>query len=379
MNRTFAIAKKESIHIMRDTRSLLILFFMPVVMVFLYGYAINMDVKSIPLGIWDADHTPESRALVANFVHSEYFVDKTHISTPEQANDAIRRRQVNAVLYIPEYYARDLYRRTPQPLGIWVDGSDANNASVIIGYVQAIFATKAAQVNYASVSTTASANTLLVPAFQVRQKVFYNPELKSAHFIVPGLVAILMMMICALLTSLAIVREKETGTFEQLLVSPIRARELIIGKVLPYLVLAFFVAAFILAVGHFHFGVPLIGNLWLLAAALLFYLVSALALGLLISTVAASQRVSMLMAFTTTMLPSVILSGFIFPIRSMPPLIQLITYLVPARYFLSILRGIMLKGNGVSFLWHHSLALIIIGFTLIAISVFRFRRSMVKV
>jgi ABC-2 type transport system permease protein len=190
---------------------------------------------------------------------------------------------------------------------------------------------------------------------------------------------VLMMMICALLTSLAIVREKESGTFEQLMVSPIRARELIIGKVLPYLVLAFIVATFILAVGHFHFGVPVRGNLALLAAAVVFYLFSALALGLLISTIATSQRIAMLMAITTTMLPSVILSGFIFQIRSMPLFVQLITYLVPARYFLSILRGIMLKGSGLQFLWHNSLALIVIGVVLIAISVFRFRRSMIRV
>jgi ABC-2 type transport system permease protein len=379
VNRTFAIAKKESIHIMRDVRSLIILFFFPVVMVFLYGYAINMDVKHIPLGIWDADYTPESRALVADFVHSGYFVDKTHISTSKQANDAIRQRQVSAVLFIPENYARDLQVGNPQPLGVWVDGSDANNASVIIGYVRAILATETMRPNYGSVADNASAMALTVPPFQIFQKVFYNPELESTHFIVPGLVAVLMMMICALLTSLAIVREKESGTFEQLMVSPIRARELIIGKVLPYLVLAFIVATFILAVGHFHFGVPVRGNLALLAAAVVFYLFSALALGLLISTIATSQRIAMLMAITTTMLPSVILSGFIFQIRSMPLFVQLITYLVPARYFLSILRGIMLKGSGLQFLWHNSLALIVIGVVLIAISVFRFRRSMIRV
>ena len=379
MNRTVAIAKKESIHIMRDTRSLLILFFMPVVMVFLYGYAINMDVKHIPLGVWDADYTQESRALVADFIHSGYFVDKIHISTSKQANDAIRQRVVNAVLYIPEYYARDLNRGTPQPLGIWVDGSDANNASVIIGYVRAILAIEAAQENFAMVADTMSATSQTVLPFEVRQKVFYNPELESTHFIVPGLIAVLMMMICALLTSLAIVREKETGTFEQLMVSPIRARELIIGKVLPYLVLAFIVAFFILAVGHFYFGVPIVGNMLLLALAVLFYLFSSLAFGLLISTIAETQRIAMLMATIGTMMPSVMLSGFIFQIRSMPIYIQVITYLIPARYFLAILRGIMLKESGLVSLWHQEVALIIIGVGLAAVSVFRFKRSMVRI
>jgi len=180
-----------------------------------------------------------------------------------------------------------------------------------------------------------------------------------------------------MLTSLAIVREKESGTFEQLLVSPIRARELIIGKVVPYLALAFLVAIFILTVGRLHFGVPLMGNPLLLLATLLVYLFCALALGLLISTIASSQRLAMLMAFTTTMLPSVILSGFIFPIQSMPFLIQMITYVVPARYFLSILRGIMLKDSGLSLLWHQALVLLLIGTVLIMISVLRFRKTMV--
>lgn len=380
-------------HILRDPRSLIILFLMPVVMVFLYGYAISMDVKNIGLGIWDADQTPESRDLVSRFVHSGYFIEKGRPANPQQANDAIRKRQASAVLFIPNGYGRDLSSQNPSPVGIWVDGSDANTASVIISYVRAILATSASYRRMGILpmptpgletshseedwQTRASASGYSIAPFSIRQKVFYNPELKSSHFIVPGLVAILLMMICAMLTSLAIVREKESGTFEQLLVSPIRARELIIGKVLPYLALAFLVAVFILTVGHLHFGVPLMGNLWLLAATLLIYLFCALALGLLISTIVASQRLAMLMAFTTTMLPSVILSGFIFPIRSMPFLIQLITFLVPARYFLSVLRGIMLKDSGLAFLWHQALVLLLIGTVLITVSVLRFRKTMV--
>jgi ABC-2 type transport system permease protein len=392
MKRTITIARKEWMHILRDPRSLIILFLMPVLMVFLFGYAVTMDVKNIPLAVWDCDNTSQSRDLVRSFVHSGYFRLQGYVEYSEAVHRAIQNRQVKAVLYIPSNYSRQQMRGTPLPVGVWVDGSDANTASVIKSYVQAILVAQSPDIVIEATSESLSSaemlsSTSVVPnpevsvlsSFHIRQKAFYNPELKSSHFIVPGLIAILMMMICAMLTSLAIVREKETGTFDQLLVSPIRAPELIIGKVLPYLVLAFLVAGFILAVGYWHFGVPLQGNLLLLAASLLIYLFCALALGLLISTVAQNQRIAMLMALITTLLPSVILSGFIFPIRSMPTAIQLVTYLVPAKYFLIVLRGIMLKGSSLHILWTHCAILLGMGIFLIAFSVVRFQRTMVRI
>ncbi len=369
MKRTLAIARKEWMHILRDSRSLIILFLMPVMMVFLFGYAINMNVKHIPLGIWDGDRTPESRAVISEFTQSGYFTESAHLSTIRAVNNAIRKKQVSAVMAIPNGYARKTHRGHPPPIGFWVDGSDANTASVVINYTNALLSSRGPQAGQINPAPS---------PFDVRPKIFYNPELESSHFIVPGLIAVLMMMICAMLTSLTIVREKETGTFEQMLVSPIRAPELIIGKVLPYLSLAFIVAGLILAVGHWHFGVPIHGNLIFLAATLVIYLFCALALGLLISTIAPSQRVAMLMAVTTTLLPSVILSGFIFPIRSMPLIIQLIAYIIPARYFLVILRGIMLKGSTLDVLWTPTVILTAFGVFLVAVSVFRFRKSMVK-
>lgn len=369
MKRTLAIAYKEWLHILRDSRSLIILFAMPLIMVFLYGYAINMDIKHIPLGIWNGDHTPESRDLIADFTQSGYFDETAHLTTIDDVNDAIRRKQVNMVMAIPAGYARDVKRGDPPHLGFWVDGSDANTASVAINYTKALISSRSAQ----SQPLTAAKSP-----FGVRPKVFYNPELESSHFIIPGLIAILMMMICAMLTSLAIVRERETGTFEQMLVSPIRAPELIVGKVLPYLSLAFIVAGFILAVGHWHFGVPVHGNIIYLATTLVIYLFCALALGVLISTIAPSQRIAMIMAVTITLLPSVILSGFIFPIRSMPLLIQMITYIIPARYFLVILRGIMLKGSTLDVLWTPTLILAVFGIFLMVVSMIRFHKSMVK-
>ncbi|KPL06740.1 hypothetical protein AMJ86_07370 [bacterium SM23_57] len=368
MRRTLAIARKEWMHILRDPRSLIILFLMPLMMVFLYGYAITMDVKNISLGIWDGDNTPQSRDLIRDVVHSGYFTEKVHLASCDAVDDAIQKRQVNAVLSIPNGYGKDSINGTPPPVGVWEDGSDANTASVIQSYIRAIMASR-------SMPSKSSA----AAPFDIRQKVFYNPELKSSHFIVPGLVAVLMMMICAMLTSMAIVREKETGTFEQLLVSPILAWELIIGKVLPYLILSFLVAAFILAVGYLHFGVPFQGSILLLAVFLLIYLFCALSLGLLVSTIVDSQRLAMLIALLTTLLPSVILSGFIFPIRSMPPVIQIITYIVPAKYFLTILRGIMLKDCGLGILWSQSLVLLGMGIVLVIVSVVRFHKTMVKV
>lgn len=372
MRRTIAIARKEWMHILRDPRSLIILFLMPLMMVFLYGYAITMDVRNISLGVWDGDNTVQSRDLIRDIVHSGYFIEKVHLASCDAVDDAIQRRQVKAVLSIPNGYGKNTINGTPPPVGVWVDGSDANTASVIQSYIRAIMAGRSIT------SSTLAASNGTAP-FDVRQKVFYNPELKSSHFIVPGLVAILMMMICAMLTSLAIVREKETGTFEQLLVSPILAWELIIGKVLPYLILSFLVAAFILAVGYLHFDVPFQGSILLLAVFLMIYLFCALSLGLLISTIADSQRLAMLIALLTTLLPSVILSGFIFPIRSMPPIIQIITYIVPAKYFLTILRGIMLKDCGLGILWSQTMVLLGMGVVLVIVSVVRFHKTMVKV
>jgi ABC-2 type transport system permease protein len=389
MNRTLAIAKKEWKHILRDPRSLMLLFIYPVLMLFLYGYALNLDIKNIPLGIWDADHSSESRALTTAFEASDYFTFKASLTSTEAVEQALRTGRVKAVLAIPQDFGKKAISGNPPPIGLWIDGSDANTASVVLSYVRAMLATQSSNIqampagvggmmNSPAANRFTPVSMTMAPPFQIRSKVLYNPELKSTYFIVPGLIAILMMMVCTMLTSVAIVREKETGTFEQLLVSPIRARELIIGKVLPYLGLAFFLATFIMTLSHFYFGVPLQGSLLLLTITLIIYLFCALALGLWISTVAHDQRLAMLMSSMITMLPSMMLSGFMFPIRSMPMWIQLITNIVPAKYFLLIIRGIALKNSGLHELWHQLAVLLGMGIILIIISVQRFRKTMVN-
>jgi ABC-2 type transport system permease protein len=383
MPRTLAIAFKEWKHIIRDPRSLILLFLYPVIMLFLYGYALNLDVKNILLGVWDADHSSESRDLVSSLAASNYFIYKGDFTSTSDVEKALRTNQVKAVLNIPQDYGKKSLSSDAPPLGVWIDGSDANTASVILSYIRAILASRATNIQLVSVGVDGTSNQIPISTsvsapFQIRQKVFYNPELKSTYFIVPGLIAILMMMVCTMLTAVAIVREKETGAFEQLLVSPIRARELIVGKVLPYLGLAFFLAVFIMVISHFYFGVPVQGSLLLLTITLLIYLFCALALGLWISTVAHDQRLAMLMSQMITMLPSMMLSGFMFPIRSMPKILQLVTYIVPAKYFLLIIRGVALKDSTILDLWQPVAVLFGMGMFLIIFSVRKFRKTMVR-
>jgi len=360
--RIIPIIQKEFIHIVRDPRSLTIIFLLPILMILLYGYAITFDIKEIKLGILDYDRTSASRELVERLTSSSYFKMVTGLQNRAEIEDAMLQRRLLAALVIPAGYARMIKTLPQTQLQLLIDGAHSNSATIAMNYIKSFLLTYSLEIN-----------PQLLPPIQLEPRVWYNPDLKSSVFIVPGLVAVIMMLICALLTSVTIARERETGTMEQILVSPIRPVEIIFGKIAPYILLAFLDAVVIIFFARVIFHVPFRGNPLLLILGAIVYIYASLSLGVFISARAKTQQIAMMLAQLSTTLPSVMLSGFIFPILSMPKVLQIISYLVPAKYFLIIIRGIMLKGIGLSYFYHQIIFLLAFGTILLLISVKRFK------
>jgi ABC-2 type transport system permease protein len=367
-----AIARKEMQHILRDPRSLWIIFMLPNILMLLFGYAIDLDLKNVRLALCDRSRTPASRSLAESLEASDFFSITVRIDDPGAAEDLFRRRAVRAAIVIPEDFARDLERGRGAEVGVVIDGSDANSASLVQNYLETFLAGGLWRGGGGAADPAARSGGARGGGLAVRPVVLYNRAMDSTNFIVPGLVALVMMMLGALLTSVTIVRERETGTMEQILVSPVRSHEVVLGKVLPYLFLAFGVAAMIIVVGHFWFKVPFAGSrAWLMLACAV-YLFTALSLGLLVSTLVSTQQVAMMLSLLLTMLPTLMLSGFIFPVASMPRALQYVSYALPATHFLVIIRGVMLKGSSPADLWTHLAVTAGIGLALVAIVMKRF-------
>jgi ABC-2 type transport system permease protein len=311
--RIIAIVQKEFLHIIRDPRSLVIVFLMPIIMVLLYGYAITFDIKEIQLGILDEDRTPASRGLVQRLISSDYFKITTELQSRNEIEEGMLYRRFLAVLVIPIDYAKMLKTNPQTQVQLIVDGANSNTATVAINYAKSFLMTYSLEIN----------TQILNPTLELEPRVWFNPDMKSAHFIVPGLVAVIMMLICTLLTSITITRERESGTMEQILVSPIRPYEIIFGKIAPYVVLALMDAIIVVVCAKLIFGVPFRGNPLLLLLFCLFYVYTALSLGVFISARVKTQQVAMMLAQLTTTLPAIMLSGFIFPILSLPIALQI--------------------------------------------------------
>ncbi|MGQ9560392.1 MAG: ABC transporter permease [Candidatus Oleimicrobiaceae bacterium] len=361
-SRLLTIAHKEVLHIRRDRRSLIIILLLPLIMMVLYGYAITFDVKHINIAVIDRDKSPASRELVASFTGGGLFRVAAWPQEVREVERLMRRGKIHAALVIPRGYQRHLRTKPATAVELLLDGSNANTATIVLNYTRMLLA----NVCLATVPEVA------VP-FEVRPLVLYNPEQRSMVFVVPGLVAVLIMMICALLTSIAVSRERETGTMEQILVSPIHSLELVLGKVLPYVAVALLDATSVVVFSVLVFRIPFRGSAALLLGLSVFFVYASLSLGVLISSRATTQRAALMGAVIATLLPSILLSGFIFPIRSMPKALQVLTYLVPARYYLRIIRGIMLKGIGAVYLWQDVLWLFAFGTLLLTVSIGRFR------
>lgn len=336
MNRIFAIARKEVFHILRDPRSLAVAVLMPLMMLVLFGYALDMDLEKLRVAVLDEDHTVSSRAFVREMTGSDFIVEAGRLGNRGEVEPGFRQGLFHAALVIPSGYGEALVRGETARVQVLVDGADATTAESVDNYLNQIVA---------RVNDNLRGQTLAAPMLLPRIRFVFNPELESAAFIVPGLVALIMMMICALLTSIAITREKETGTMEQMLTTPVTATQVVVGKVIPYTLIAIIDAALVLALGVLIFHVPMHGSWLVLAGYSLLFLLVALALGLMINTITDSQQVAMIMSLMITFLPTIILSGFVFPIESMPRVLQWITYIIPARYYMTVIRGVMLAGE----------------------------------
>jgi ABC-2 type transport system permease protein len=337
MTKALAVYRKELRQISRDQRTLLILVFVPAFFLLLYGYALNFDIRHVRLAVQDRDGTPESRSVVSAFINSGYFDLAGAVYGPKEAERLLDVNDARAVLVIPEGFGRDIRTGRIAPVQVIISGDNANTATTVLGYAGSILRTASAQLSSGGVE--------LVPPLAVEPRIWYNPELRSTLFLVPGLIAYISMITAVASTALSIVREKEIGTMEQIRMAPIDTFSFIVGKTIPYFLIALASAALIIGAAMLLFGLPMRGNWGALLVALSLFLVGALATGLLISTVADSQQLAFQMALLISFLPTIMLSGFIFPIGSMPRALQLVTHLVPARYFLVALRGIVLKGT----------------------------------
>lgn len=341
--RLLAVARKEWIQLRRDRRSMILAFALPVFLLLFFGYAINWDVTDIALAVRDEDRTQRSRALVEAFEESGYFRVVEWLERRGEADSRLARGEVTGVLVIPAGFARDLAAGRPAPVQLLLDGGDANGATIALNYADAIVASF-------SLDVLLQGRRIERPV-TAETRVWYNPTLESRHMIVPALIAVVMSIIAAMLTALTIAREWERGTMEQLAATPVHRLEVVFGKLLPYIGIGLFDVAVAALAGVLVFGVPFNGSVLLLAVMTLLFLLGALGLGIFISAAIRSQVLAMQVAMVATYLPALLLSGFLFDIAGMPRVLQALTYIIPARYYIAVTRGVFLKGVGVEALW----------------------------
>ena len=370
MRTIIAVATKELHQIVRDQRTLGILLLFPAFMLLIYGYALNFDIRDVRLAVQDRDRSTKSRELVSAFTNSGYFKLVGYVDSDEEIEQLVNRNQARAVLVIPPRYEQDVRSHRPTTVQVIIDGDNANTASTVMGYAQAIVAeVSTAILLEATRATGARAPLTLEP------RIWYNPQLRSTLFLVPGLIAFIAMITAVVSTALSVVREKERGTMEQIRMSPIGPVSFVLGKTLPYLALSFVSSLIILFTARILFDLPMRGSWALLCGSILLFLVGAQAQGLLISSLASSQQVAFQVALLSSFLPTFILSGFVFPISSMPLPIQAVSHIVPARYFLVVLRGIVLKGAGVEAFWEQLVWLGAFSTVALGLAALRLRRE----
>ena len=366
------IVRKEFRQIIRDKRILGVLLFFPALMLFAFGYALNFDVKNTRMAVYDEDRSSASRDFIQQFFTSEYFVKVQTLSSKAEINDLLDGEQVRVVLVVPSSFTKDIQRGNSASVQVIVDGSNSNAAATVLGYINAMIQQYSIKIMAESFMRMGGQQVTLPINFQPR--VWYNPELKSAKFLVPGLIAFILMVTTVISTALAVVRERELGTMEQIMVSPIKPIELILGKTIPYIIISLIATAVILFFGYVLFDVSIKGSVFLLSIITLLFLIGGLGVGMLISTLVETQQLAFMIAVIASMLPTFILSGFVFPIRNMPAIIQGVTYLIPARYFLVALRAIILKGAGLSAFWDQTIFLTIYAVVMIGVSSLRMRK-----
>lgn len=353
MKRFFGFVKKEFLHIFRDVRTLAILFGLPIVMIILFGYVVTTEIRDVEVGIWDRSMDQASIQATQKIFSSGYFVPVGYLEREEEIGELFRSGVAKVVVVFEEDFEKKLLTENRASIQLITDASDANSAQLSQTYLQGVL------LNYFQ---SLNQDVQLPWSIEVKSRMFYNEELKGVYMFVPGLMALILMLISALMTSVTIAREKEFGTMELLLASPLKPREIILGKVTPYVLLSFVNALTIILLGFLVFKVPVAGSLWLLLLECMLYITLALSLGVLISTRAKTQQMAMFMSLLGLMLPTILLSGFIFPIDNMPKVLQWLTLIMPPRWFIVIVKNIMLKGTGLAFIWKETL--ILLGMTL---------------
>jgi ABC-2 type transport system permease protein len=368
MSRIGFVIRKEFQQLRRDKKMRGMTIMAPILQVLLLGYAANMDVKDVPTAVCDQDRSPESRALAASVFASGSFVPSARAETAAEAEASLERGEAEIALVIPPGFGAYLRGRGTPSLQILVDGSRSNTAAVAMAYVSSI-------VQDFSGDYAPGGVRLALPV-EARTRIWYNPELKSRAFMIPGVFALILMVFTIILTSLAIVKEKEIGTLEQLIVTPLRKAELIAGKLIPFVAIGLGIITFALGACAIFFGMLPRGSILLLYLMSLALTISTLGIGLFVSTIARTQQQAMMYAIFFFMFPMMILSGFAFPIANMPTPIRVLTYLMPLRYYLVIVRSIFLKGSGLDVLWPQLAALLALGAAFIGVSVARFRKQL---
>ncbi len=356
INRMIAMAEKEWIQIKRDIRSLIMALFIPVFLLIIFAYGLNLDVKNIKAGVLDYDRSFFSTRFVSRFYGSKYIIIDRYLKNEREADSLLNRGDIKLLIVIPKGFENSFYSGRPLDIQLLVDGSDATSAIVATGYVKTIVY----EINMEN-QTKALNKAGITPVFplKVESRILYNPELASRNFIVPGIIVIVMAIMSAVITSLTIAREWERGTFETLITTPLSKYELFFGKLIPYVFIALFDVVITVVIGHFVFNVPIKGNYVELYLVALLFLIGSSSIGMLLSSATKSQILSIQLSFIVTYLPTFILSGYIFPIINMPFLIRLITYIVPAKYLITYIKGVMLKGIGVTILWAQILFLFV--------------------
>ncbi|PLX15296.1 MAG: ABC transporter permease [Candidatus Muiribacterium halophilum] len=362
MRRILSIIKKEFLHVFRDPRMIALLLFIPIFQTLIFGIVVKTDITDVNILIVDHDKTFLSRSFIDDIIASGYFELKEYTDDLDKLDENIKKGNVRAAFIIPDGFSEFIKRGEKIYLETIIDGTDSNTSSLILKYTSSI------------IQRFAQKNSDSNPSIQLQSRAFYNPNLESRYFFVPGVVALIITVIITLLSSMAIVREKESGTIEQIMVTPIRKYEFILGKTIPFAIIGYVDTTLALLVATFAFGIPFLGNIFLLYFGATFYILAILGVGLFISTISSTQQEAMMTSFLF-IFPLLILSGFIFPIFNMPFIVRIFTFLNPLRYFLVIIRSIFLKGSGISILYKQFIALIILSFSFITISIIRFKKN----
>jgi ABC-2 type transport system permease protein len=373
--RVWAVARKEFIHVLRDRRSLAMAIAIPMLLLMLYGYALTLDVDNVPLAVWDQSESARSREFISRFQGSRYFSLRKYARNYRELEQAIDSGQILLALIVPRDFAGCIESGRPTSAQLIVDGSDSNTATLAVSYAEAVTLAYSQQIIVGQIQRNGSRTPR--PPLEFRPRVWFNADLESRNYIIPGLIAVIMMVIAAMLTSLTVAREWERGTMEQLISTPVKSRELILGKLLPYFCIGLLDVLLAVFLGEFLFRVPLRGSVALLFAMAAIFLAGAMSLGLLISIVTKSQLLANQLAMVMTFVPSLLLSGFVFAISNMPKPLQVITYVIPARYFVALLKAIYLKGVGLEIVAGEAALLTVFGAAMVLLANLKFEKKLV--